>query len=230
MRTLSLYVLSLCLVSSIAAQKRSVDVDNFSSVSLGIPAEMTLKQGSSDKVEIRCDDDVFEEITFEKKGDRLVIKREGSWNWGSGWKKSDVSIDVTMKNIEGVSVSGSGLIESAGSLSAGNMKLSISGSGDMDLEVDAEDLDLRISGSGTIGLSGNASSADTKISGSGKVKAEDLTVRVFKASISGSGDCYINATEEVNARISGSGTIYYSGDPDKVISNSSGSGKVKKMK
>lgn len=228
MRTLSL-LLFILISSGAVAQKRDVDVKNFSSVSLGIPAVMNLKQGSSEKIAVKCDQDIFDEITFEKKGDRLIIKREGSWKWGSGWKKSDVTIYITMKDIEGVSISGSGLIESDGELNVDELKLSISGSGDMNLKVDAQELALGISGSGTIGLSGAAEVAASKISGSGKVRAEDLTVSVFKASISGSGDCYITATDEINARISGSGTVHYSGEPSKIISNSSGSGKVKKI-
>ncbi|MEQ9006965.1 MAG: head GIN domain-containing protein, partial [Ekhidna sp.] len=150
-------------------------------------------------------------------------------SWGNGWRRSEVTIYVTMKEIEGLSVSGSGNIESKGKLQTEDVRLSVSGSGDIDLEMESDELDIRISGSGSISLNGNAEEAEAKISGSGRVKAEDLKVQVFEASISGSGSCYITATEEVNARISGSGSVYYSGDPKRVISNSSGSGKVRKM-
>ena len=99
----------------------------------------------------------------------------------------------------------------------------------MELELASDDMEMRISGSGSIRLGGNAEEAEARISGSGKVKAEDLTVKVFSARISGSGSCYITATDEIEASISGSGSVYYAGDPDRVISNSSGSGKVRKM-
>lgn len=229
MRTLTLFLSTLVFVASSAFAQQTIDVQDFSSISLGIPAKLTLKQGSSDKVKISCDEDVLDEIEFDKRGDRLVIKREGSWGWGSGWNKSEVSIEVTMKNIEGVSVSGSGEIKGEGTIKSEDLEISISGSGDIELDLSADDLDLRISGSGSIELKGKAATAEAKISGSGKVRAEDLVVEKFTASISGSGDCYITAKEEINARISGSGTVYYSGEPNRVISNSSGSGKVKKM-
>jgi hypothetical protein len=35
--------------------------------------------------------------------------------------------------------------------------------------------------------------------------------------------------DQLDAKISGSGSVYYKGDPDKVISNVSGSGRVKKL-
>lgn len=222
-------LLAACVILPGAAQKRDVDVKNFNELSLGIPANVYLKQGSSDRVQIECDDDIFDEIEFELRGDELTIKRDGNWNWGSGWRKSEVTIWVTMREIEELRVSGSGNLESDGKLDTEDLSLAVSGSGDMELDVNSDEMDLRISGSGSISLSGTAEEAETKISGSGKVKAEDLTVKVFDASISGSGSCYITVTDEVSARISGSGSVYYAGDPDRVISNSSGSGKIRKM-
>ncbi|WP_436515123.1 head GIN domain-containing protein [Ekhidna sp. To15] len=229
MKTLITLLLSISISLPVLGQKRTVDVGNFSELSLGIAGTVYLKQGSSNKVEIECEDDIYDEIEFEMRGDRLVIKKEGNWSWGNGWRKSEVDIYVTMKEIEGLSVSGSGLIEGHGMLETEDIELSVSGSGDMDLELNSDEMEMRISGSGSIRLSGNAEEAQARISGSGKVKAEDLTVKIFSARISGSGSCYINATEEIDASISGSGSVYYSGDPDRVISNSSGSGKVRKM-
>ena len=91
-------------------------------------------------------------IEFEMKGDRLVIKKEGKWNWNDGWRRSEVDIYVTMKDIEELSVSGSGLIESDGKLDTEDIRLSVSGSGDMDLDISSDEMDLRISGSGSIQL------------------------------------------------------------------------------
>ncbi|MEQ9468576.1 MAG: head GIN domain-containing protein [Ekhidna sp.] len=228
MKTFITLLLSAAICLPSFAQKRTVDAGSFNELSLGIPANVYLKQGNQ-KVEIECDDDIFEEIEFELKGDRLVIKKEGIQMWGSSWRKSEVNIYISMQEIEELSVSGSGMIESDGRLEVEDIKLSVSGSGDIDLDLRSDELDMRISGSGSIILNGEASEAEAKISGSGKVKAEDMTVGVFEASISGSGSCYITATEEVSANISGSGSVYYKGEPKRVVSNSSGSGKIRKM-
>ncbi len=230
MKTLITTFLSFALLISLQAQKRNVDVGDFSELSLGIPATLYIKQGSNEKVEIDCDDDIFDEIEFEMRGDRLVIKREGKgWNWNNGWRRSEVDVYVTMRTIEALSVSGSGNMESEGTLSTDDLELAVSGSGDMDLKIESDELETRISGSGSISLSGNAEEAEARISGSGRIKAEDLTVKSFDARISGSGSCYITVKEEIEASISGSGSVYYAGNPGRVISNASGSGKVRKM-
>ncbi|WP_420316595.1 head GIN domain-containing protein [Ekhidna sp.] len=229
MKTLATLLLSITIFLPSFGQKRNVDVGNFSELSLGISATVYVKQGSTTSVEIECDNDIFDEIEFDLKGDRLVIKREGNWGWGNGWRRSEVTVFVTMNEIEALSVSGSGTIESDGRLNTDNVRISVSGSGDLDLDLDAEEIDLRISGSGSIKLNGSADEAEAKISGSGRVKAEDMTVKFFQARISGSGSCYITASEEIDASISGSGSVYYSGEPKRINSNSSGSGKVRKM-
>lgn len=229
MKTFITLLLTASLIVPSFGQKRTVDVGNFSELSLGIAANLYLKQGADTKVEVECDDDIFDEIEFEVKGDRLVIKKDGNWNWGGGWRKSEVTVYVTMNEIEELSVSGSGNIEGEGRLRTEDVQLSVSGSGDMDLEMESDELEMRISGSGSIRLNGSAEEAEARISGSGRVKAEDMTVRTFQARISGSGSCYITATDEIEANISGSGSVYYAGDPKRVISNSSGSGKVKRM-
>lgn len=229
MKTFITTALSIAITFAAFSQKRTVDVNNFSELSLGIAGTVYLKQGSSNKVEIECDDDIFDEIEFEMRGDRLAIKRDGNWGWGNGWRRSEVDIYVTMNSIEGLSVSGSGLIESEGRLETEDIKLSVSGSGSMELDIDSDEMDLRISGSGNINLDGSAEEAEARISGSGRVKAEDMTVKIFSARISGSGSCYITATDEIEASISGSGSVYYKGEPDRLISNSSGSGKIRKM-
>ncbi len=47
--------------------------------------------------------------------------------------------------------------------------------------------------------------------------------------ISGSGNVEINVKDELDATISGSGSVSYKGSPSKVNSNASGSGKVRKI-
>lgn len=211
------------------AQKRTVEVGSFTEFSLGIPANVYIKQGSNEQLQIECDDDLFEKIEIEQSGSELTIRKKGKSSWKDGWKNAEVTVWITMKEIEELSLSGSGDMKSEGELQTEDLQLSVSGSGDMDLELSSSELGLRISGSGSLTLKGEGTEADAKISGSGKVKAEDLTVKSFKASISGSGNCYITATDEVSAKISGSGSVYYAGDPARINSNSSGSGKVKKM-
>ena len=229
MKALVSSLLILFVLSTTYAQKRTLDLGSFTQVSFGTPGSLYITQGSNEEVVVECSDSVFDDLEFEVSGDRLSIRNKSRRNWMSRGLE-DVDVYITMKTIERLALSGSGNLVSENTLNVDDLDLRLSGSGDMDLDLDGEEVEIKISGSGNIELAGNADEAQASISGSGRVQAEDLEVKSFEAAISGSGRCYITVTEEINARISGSGSIYYAGDPDRVYSDSSGSGKVRKMR
>ncbi len=227
MKTLLTTIIATFIVSTLTAQKRTLDVGTFSEISFGVSGTIYLTQGSNEKVVVDCDDDIFEEIEFEVVGDKLRIKNRSNWGWTSH-RKSELDIYITMREIENLSLSGSGTIIGEGRINADELRLSVSGSGNIDLETICRELDMRISGSGKIDLDGEADRAEIGISGSGDLRADKMEVGIFRARISGSGNCSITATEEIEANISGSGNVYYSGNPKRVIGNSSGNGKIRK--
>ena len=51
----------------------------------------------------------------------------------------------------------------------------------------------------------------------------------YNIHISGSGSCKINVSKEIDANVSGSGSISYRGNPEKVYHHASGSGKIRKI-
>ena len=270
MKKYSFFTLIAILVSTslLMAQQREVrNVDSFTKISFGFPGKLYLKQGSPQKVELEGDRDVLEEVETEVSGGRLRIGREDKWfNWSGDDK---ITVYITVPNIEGVSVSGSGDIIGQTKIRTNDIDLNVSGSGSLSLEVEANgdvdanvsgsgDMQLKghfesfesdvsgsgrvhldaaidgaadfgISGSGKIEASGSADLVKASISGSGKVLAAELVTNRCDIRISGSGDVEINVRNELDANISGSGSVSYRGDPKKVNSNASGSGKVRKM-
>jgi len=125
-------------------------------------------------------------------------------------------------------VSGSGHIELSGRCQ--NFESHISGSGRVRMnETIANTAAFGVSGSGKIEASGTSSVVKTSISGSGKVLAGNLETDRCDIRISGSGDVEINVKSELDANISGSGTVSYRGNPSHVNSHASGNGHVRKL-
>lgn len=229
MRKINVYFLILCFVLvsvESMAQRQSRQVSGFEEISLGIAADLYLRQGSSIKLELEGDSDDLEDIITEVKGSALVIKYENNRRWRFG--RDQVTIYLTMPDITAVSIGGSGKVIGENTIESDDLTLSVSGSGRMDLEVEADKLEQKISGSGSINVSGEADRVDIAISGSGNLDALDLEVDACVVKISGSGRCKISVGDSLEANISGSGSVYYKGDPDRLISNVSGSGKVRK--
>jgi Putative auto-transporter adhesin, head GIN domain len=143
---------------------------------------------------------------------------------GSGSLKIDA--DAT-GDVE-ADVSGSGSIELTGKCRS--FDSDVSGSGRVRLtETIAGKASFGVSGSGKIEASGSAQEVKTSISGSGRVYAANLEADRCEVRISGSGDVEINVKSELDATISGSGSVSYKGNPSHVNSHASGSGKVRKL-
>jgi len=140
-------------------------------------------------------------------GDRLVLQyKDRFWNV----RNDNITVEVHTPFVDKVSLNGSG-------------NISI-GSG-----FDQTRLMTDINGSGNIYVSGskyNSVSAD--INGSGTFDSENSDVNNVYISISGSGDAYVSVNEYLKVNINGSGDVYYRGDPGRVETSISGSGKVHK--
>lgn len=229
MKSIKILLITLLISSAAFAQRSETrDLETFDEISFATNGTVYLKQGSTQKVELKGDREDLEDIRTEVRGGRLVIKnRSNSWfNWNNN---SRVEIYITMKELKGLSVSGSGRVYGESKFTMSFLELDVSGAGKMELDVDAKEVDMSISGSGRITLEGKGRVTDISISGSGKVDAEDFIAEDHTVRISGSGSCYIHANESIDARISGSGSVHYKGDARKVNSRSSGSGKVKRI-
>lgn len=259
----------ICAGSTTIAQKKEThDVGEFSRLNFAVPGMLHLKQGSAQSVVLEGDPELLEKIETEVRDGRLSIKARDEWrrwNWGS----EKITAYVTMKDIRGLSVSGSGNMAGEGTLRASDLDLAVSGSGRMDVNVEAtgeleadvsgsgemnfkgrcseieadvsgsgnmrlslgatKEASFRVAGSGSIQASGSADTMETSISGSGMVHGADFQTRICRVHITGSGDVEVGVSEELDANITGSGGVRYRGNPDKVNSNTAGSGKVRQM-
>jgi len=204
--------------------KETRDLKGFTSVGFGIAGNLYIKIGPQFSVELEGNKGDLSEVETVISGERLQIKHE---NWRFNFKEK-VNVYVTMPELEGLGVSGSGRAEIQSTVKTEDLDLSVSGSGNIytaDLEV--ENLECSISGSGNMKL-GGGSAADTEvsISGSGSFYGDLTKCETMEIHVSGSGSCTCNVAESLEASVSGSGNVTYSGNP-RVDARVSGSGRVR---
>lgn len=188
--------------------------------------DVELVSGSEGTLVLEGESNLLEYIETEIKGSELHIRVKKGVDLRPSNRNMGIKVTVPVEEIEGVSLSGSGDIRGNMSIKADKFHSSLSGSGNMTLEVDTDEFIISMSGSGDIHLKGRARQLEVGISGSGDVMAYDLEADDVKASISGSADIEITANQSITARVSGSGDIRYRGNPTKIDSKSSGSGEV----
>lgn len=153
------------------------------------------------------------------------VAGSGDFKFTNGLKTDQLKMnvagsgDITASNIQcsqvfTANVAGSGDIECK-QLKAADMDISVAGSGDLKIEnALVTSANASVAGSGTVKISGNADKANYSVAGSGDLYANEFKVQNISASVAGSGDIKCHAVEHLKARVSGSGTIGYKGNPE----------------
>ena len=226
-----LLVLSLFLVNPVLAENEEREVSSFSEIALHVPGKLYVEQGNTQSVKIEAKSSTLEEIITEVKDRKLTIRFKSKNYFFKTFTPGKIEIHVTVPEVDGLSVSGSGDIIAEDEINTRILDLAISGSGDITLdELKAERVKSAISGSGDIIINdgGVADDFSVSISGSGDVKAGGFEAKDVMVRIAGSGNCTITSNGSLKARVAGSGSVYYNGNP-QIDSSVAGSGKVKKM-
>lgn len=187
--------------------------------------DVVLVSGEEGDLSIKGESNVIDHIKTEVIDGTLTISTKKGTNL---YTKQAIVITVPIQHIEAVSLSGSGDIISKTTIKEDEFEVSLLGSGDITLDVEATRLLSSISGSGDIDLKGSTNYLRTSIKGSGDFEANDLSSNITEVSITGSGDVSVNAQEFISAYISGSGDVVYSGNPEREKIEVSGSGDVTK--
>ncbi|MEA1784940.1 head GIN domain-containing protein [Arenibacter sp. GZD96] len=209
----------------VSIERNTLDYDE---VSVAGWFNVELVEGKEGKITLKGEENLLEYIETEVKNGKLTIKVEkGATLQPSGWKNT-VFVTVPVERIDAVSLSGSGDIVANKMLKANTFRTNVSGSGNVSLRVEAQTLSTTVSGSGDVQLSGRTEELSVSVSGSGDLKAFDLDADHVNVSISGSADVRITSNKSLKAHVSGSGNITYRGNPERLESKSSGSGKISK--
>lgn len=200
---------------------------SFKRLSIGISGDVELVEGNEESIKIQASGVNLEEIETEVFGDKLRIRwRKGYRNWR---RRTNVKIWLTYRSLESISIGGSADVIAKSVLKGDQLYLRVSGSGNIEGKVAVNTLETKISGSGRIYISGVTKSQMIGISGSGSIRAFDLQSNSADIRISGSGSARIQVKDAIKAKISGSGSVRYKGNPAKIISKSSGSGSVRSV-
>ncbi len=183
--------------------------------------DVHISPGAEYDILIEAESNLIPYIETNVTGNTLRIHTRGLRNFRN---QLPLKVFITMPYIEAIAQSGSGII-TTGFFEAERLNVAVSGSGIIETAIDAGQVDGVVSGSGNLYFTGVATNAGFLLSGSGKIDAWDLSLRNCEATVSGSGNVWVNAERFLKANISGSGNVFYSGAP-VVEAHISGSGNV----
>jgi hypothetical protein len=178
------------------------DVAAFAAVDLAGSNNVTIHVGGRQAVVVSADDNLVDHVTTRVEGGKLIIGTTS----GSFTTKTPMNVDVTVPALHAVTLSGSGRVVADG--------------------IDAERMTVALPGSGILRASGTVTTLAVDHSGSGDAQLGGLVASDVRAVLGGSGRIVVTATKSLDATVTGSGAIFYRGDPAQVTTSVTGSGVV----
>jgi hypothetical protein len=184
-----------------AAATQTRSVASFSSLNLAGSNDVTVTIGGPQSVVVHADSNLINNVTTQVVAGTLVIGDTGSFT-----THAPMSVDVSVPSLTALNLSGNGQIYVTG--------------------ISAPQLTVTVSGNGLLSAAGTATQLDVTVSGNGQAQLSQLIVRGVRAVVTGSGLIQVTATGSLDATVSGTGAIVYSGNPPQVTTNITGIGSI----
>jgi Putative auto-transporter adhesin, head GIN domain len=184
------------------AARQARSLPPFTRVELAGNNNVIVEVGARQSVIVHADSNLLRRVTTRVRSGRLVIGTTP----GNLSAKSPMFVAVSLPSLEGLRLQGDGNISATG--------------------IDSQSLTVELPGSGNIDAGGTTTSLDVTISGEGTALLRQLVARDANAALSGDGSIMLTATHSLTARVSGSGTVLYGGNPAHVTQTVTGSGTI----
>lgn len=197
--------------------------ESYDKISTGGSFNVELVSGNEGTITIKGDENIISHIVTEVIGSELKVyfEKNRSYNY-----KQDITITIPFEDISEISFAGSGNMITKNAINATDFEAKIAGSGDCALEINAKNIVAKITGSGNLKLSGTAENVEAKTAGSGDLNCTKLVSQNADVAVAGSGSLEVNCTNNLIAKVAGSGNIQYKGNPKIIDSNVAGSGDI----
>lgn len=214
-------------------------ISDFTTIDAVGDIDLVVTQGETYNVSVEAQQSLLNNISTYNNGSALVISVNRCYS-----TSKRVVVYVTAPALRMIRTDNGCSAVSTSRLSASNFTVDMHSTGDVSLDVaadtlysfivgtgsltmavEADHLQLHSDGAGDATLSGTALSQIVSLNAKGNYKAAELACDSLYAQIRGSGSGYVNVAEFLKARISGSGNVFYTGEPTLDVT-STGSGQA----
>ena len=178
-------------------------VPAFDRIDLQGAAAVAVDVGGPRSVSVHGDGNVVPLIETRVLDGVLVVSEKGPYR-----THHELTVQVSTPTLTGSTLSGAG-------------KLLVTG-------IDVPRFTAELSGTGLLDLGGSVGALDATVSGVGAAQLEHLQASTAHVAVTGAGMAHVFATRTLDAAVSGTGSILYSGDPARVSEQVTGVGVVVK--
>lgn len=220
----SIFILILTAGIINAQEKtRSYDYKDFSEVAVGSGMKVTITQSDDYNIQIKADEDDFDDIEVEKKGNKLRIYID---SWGFFRSRSNIYVNIKMPVLNDLDLSGGTKAKVKMDNSGKKFAADLSGGSEMNGELTCGDIEIDLSGGSRMNLTGSGNNLDANGSGGSIFKLKDFSVKNISCNLSGGSQATVNIDGSLESNQSGGSRLVYYGNAKSVNTNSSGGSSI----
>lgn len=203
---------------------RTITTSDYHHIELESIIDAVLVNGNDTEITIITDSNIQPYVDIKAQSKKLVVSTKDNV---SLQPKSGIKVIIPIRYVNQISSLGTGDIENKGFLSFKKLRLDLSGTGDIELDLKSDEIDASLSGTGDIELEGTTNTLNISLSGTGDFKGTDLSANDVNVTLSGTGNIDITTHKSLNANNSGTGDINYKGNPSNTRINNTGTGDIR---
>jgi hypothetical protein len=206
-------------------------IDTFDELELDDNINLLLVKDTLNHVTIEAGSNLMALIRTDIKGNKLSLKNDNRCNWVRDF---NLPVNITLY-CSGwpatITYRGSGNLVSKDTLEGNSFVLDIwAGTGTVDLKVDVTTITCAShTGSADVFLSGKTGVSYIWSAGTGYIRAGNLESGFTFIGSKSSADCNVKTSKEIQARIFGSGNVYYTGNPLKIAAEHYSTGRLLRL-
>jgi hypothetical protein len=203
------------------------NISGFSRIKASNNVDVKIYPGHDYKVEVKAGSKLIDGITTEVKDSMLYIRNENACNWVRSFKNK-FTVSVWMPDIAELTVNGSGNIDLMDTIRHNEFTFNNWGaSGKVTFLFNTGAVRTNIhTGPGDFVFHGYVGVHYFYNNGNGIADASNLNTEVTFTENKGANKEYVRAKQWLTAKISYVGDIYYFGNPDSVVREGTGNGKL----
>ena len=184
-------------------------VSEFHSVVMNTSGTVNISKGHKQSAVIKVDDNIMNYIKITVYNGRLEISTKQNVILSN----YDLTIDLTMTNLEELKTQSAGSIYGLTKFEVDRARFVISSAGNISINIDADYIDSRLSSAGSLTLKGTAKEHHALVSSAGNLRAFDLATKETSITLSSAGHAEVNVSDLLDARITSAGSLFYTGNP-----------------
>jgi hypothetical protein len=204
---------------------RRLEISDFTEISAGWGMRLEVRRDSRYRVELRADDNIIDEIKYERTGDRLRFYLPA----GTNLSGATIEIGIAAPELERLELSGGARAMIDGFESGRDgFSAELSGGSKLAGRLEAEFVELSCSGGSTVELEGEAEELEIEGSGGAVFMLYGFPVEDASVSLSGGSRAELAVRDRLSVSASGGSTVYYAGDPEIRRTDLSGGSSIRR--